>query len=164
VITVVEACGERFGAEPICRVLGYRSASTVYARRNRPPSARQVRDEQILAAIGTVRVGHAACYGARRTWLAWRRAGVEVARCTVERLMRCLGLRGAVRGRLVRTTVPDADAVRPADLVQRRFDVTAPNRLWVADFTYSAQPAVMCSAVGWAACAGPLWPNGAGHN
>ncbi len=69
---MVQQCGDRFGVEPICRVLGYRPASTVYARRNRRSSARQVRDERVLAAIGTVRVGYAACYGARRTWLALR--------------------------------------------------------------------------------------------
>jgi len=74
VITVVQACGDRFGVEPICRVLGYRSASIVYARRRHTPSARALRDEQVLQAIGTVRVGNAACYGARRTWLALRRA------------------------------------------------------------------------------------------
>src|SRR5439155_27183616 len=116
VITVVEQCGDRFGVEPICRVLGYRSASTVYARRNRRPSARQVRDEQIMQAIGTVRVGHAACYGAGRTWLALRRAGVDVARCTVERLMRQHGLIGVQRGRKApRTTTSDRAAARPPD-------------------------------------------------
>src|SRR5438067_7191044 len=129
VITVVEQCGDRFGVEPICRVLGYRSAATVYARRNRRPSARQVRDEQILAAIGTVRVGHAACYGARRTWLALRRAGVEVARCTVERVMRRAGLLGVRRGRKApRTTTPDRAAARPPDLVNRDFTATAPDQ------------------------------------
>jgi transposase InsO family protein len=137
VITVVQQCGDRFGVEPICRVLGYRSASTVYARRNRHPSARQVRDEQVLAAIGTVRVGHAACYGARRTWLALRRAGVEVARCTVERLMRQAGLLGVQRGRKApRTTTPDRFAVRPPDLVNRDFTATRPDQLWLSDITY----------------------------
>ncbi len=135
----MEQCGDRFGVEPICRVLGYRSASTVYARRNRRPSARQVRDEQILAAIGTVRVGHAACHGARRTWLALRRAGVEVARCTVERVMRQAGLLGVQRGRKApRTTVPDRTATRPPDLVNRNFTATGPDQLWLSDITYVA--------------------------
>jgi putative transposase len=139
VITVVQQCGDRFGVEPICRVLGYRSASTVYARRNRRPSARQVRDEQVLAAIGTVRVGHAACYGARRTWLALRRAGVEVARCTVERVMRQAGLLGVQRGRKApRTTIPDRSTARPPDLVNRDFTATRPDQLWLSDITYVA--------------------------
>jgi putative transposase len=77
-------------------------------------------------------------YGARKVWLTLNREGIPVARCTVERLMRRLGLRGAVRGRRVRTSVPDAAAARPGDLVQRQFTVEAPNRLWVADFTYVA--------------------------
>jgi putative transposase len=137
VITVVEQCGDRFGVEPICRVLGYRSASTVYARRSRRPSARQVRDEQIMQAIGTVRVGHAACYGARRTWLALRRVGVDVARCTVERLMRTHGLIGVRRGRKTpRTTTQDRAATRPPDLVHRNFTATAPDQLWLSDITY----------------------------
>ena len=136
-ITVVEQCGDRFGVEPVCRVLGYRSASIVYARRGRPRSARQVRDEQIMQAIGTVRVGHAACYGARRTWLALRRAGVQVARCTVERVMRQAGLVGVTRGRKrPRTTTPDPAAVRPPDLVNRNFTAQRPDQLWLSDITY----------------------------
>jgi putative transposase len=71
-------------------------------------------------------------YGARKVWLQLNREGIRVARCTVERLMRGLGLRGAVRGRVERTTVADPAAPRPADLVQRRFTPAAPNRLWVA--------------------------------
>jgi putative transposase len=73
-------------------------------------------------------------FGARKVWLVLNRQGIAVARCTVERLMRQLGLRGAVRGKARRTTIADQGAHRPTDLVQRRFDVTAPNRLWVADF------------------------------
>jgi putative transposase len=69
-------------------------------------------------------------------WLALNREGVDVARCTVERLMRQLGLRGVMRGKTRRTTVADQHAARPADLVQRRFNADRPNRLWVADFTY----------------------------
>jgi hypothetical protein len=134
VITVVEACGDRFGVEPICRVLGYRSASSVYARRNHRPSARQLRDEQVLQAIGTVRIGNAACYGARRTWIALRRTGFVVARCTVERVMRQAGLIGVQRGRTApRTTTPDATAVRPPDLVNRNFTADRPDQLWLSD-------------------------------
>ncbi len=75
-------------------------------------------------------------YGARKVWLQLNRERIRVARCTVERLMRELGLRGAVRGRVARTTIADPGAARPADLVQRRFAPAAPNRLWVADITY----------------------------
>ena len=75
-------------------------------------------------------------YGADKVWAQLRREGVQVARCTVERLMRDLGIRGVVRGKIVRTTFPDQTAARPADLVDRQFRATAPNRLWVADLTY----------------------------
>jgi putative transposase len=73
-------------------------------------------------------------YGPRKVWLALNRQGVPVARCTVERLMRELGLVGALRGKTVRTTVAEPDAVRARDLVDRQFFVTAPDRLWVADW------------------------------
>jgi putative transposase len=75
-------------------------------------------------------------YGARKVWLELNREGTPVARCTVERLMRELGLRDARRGKKVRTTVPDPAAARPADLVRRQFSPPAPDRLWVADYTY----------------------------
>jgi putative transposase len=80
-----------------------------------------------------VRKDNFAVYGARKVWLALNREGIPVARCTVERLMRRLGLVGARRGRKIRTTTPDAAAARPADLLQRRFDPCAPDRTWVAD-------------------------------
>ncbi|MEU7769631.1 IS3 family transposase [Nocardia sp. NPDC049190] len=75
-------------------------------------------------------------YGARKVWLQLHREGHQVARCTVERLMRDLGLRGALRGRVKRTTIADPAADRPDDLVRRKFNPPAPNVLWVADFTY----------------------------
>jgi transposase InsO family protein len=137
VITVVDQHGERFGVEPICRVLGYRSASTVYARRGRPASSRRLRDQELLAEIESARAGHAACYGARRTWRELQRRGVTVARCTVERLMRSNGLVGVQRGRRApRTTTPDQAAARPPDLVNRDFTATAPDQLWLSDITY----------------------------
>ena len=77
------------------------------------------------------------CYGARKMWLELRGGrGTDVARCTVERLMKTLGLQGARRGKVKRTTVPDPTATRPSDLVKRNFKPLAPNKLWVADFTY----------------------------
>ena len=75
-------------------------------------------------------------YGARKVWRQLQREGVAVARCTVERLMRQEGLKGVVRGEIKRTTIPDEDAARPADLVDRRFAAEGPDRLWVADLTY----------------------------
>ena len=129
-----------FGIEPICRVLSEHGCaiapSTYYDTVGRPPSARAVRDEQLKAAITAVHQDNYGVYGARKVWLALNREGIPVARCTVERLMRELGLAGARRGKKVRTTVPGQGAARPADLVKRRFSPAAPDRLWVADFTY----------------------------
>jgi putative transposase len=142
----------RFGVEPICRVLTEHGCpiapSTYYDAASRGPSARARRDEQLKAAITRVHQDNYGVYGARKVWLQLNREGIAVARCTVERLMRELGLAGARRGKRRRTTIADAAAARPADLVQRKFTRPAPDRLWVADFTYSAQLAVMCSP-GW---------------
>jgi putative transposase len=110
--------------------------STYYARTTRPPSARSRRDGELKAAIRRVWEANRRVYGADKVWAQLNREGTRVARCTVERLMRALGLRGVVRGKTVRTTAPDAAASRPADLVARRFRAGAPNRLWVADLTY----------------------------
>jgi putative transposase len=110
--------------------------STYYDAKGRPPSARSRRDEQLKAAISAVHRDNYGVYGARKVWLALNREGTPVARCTVERLMRELGLAGARRGKRRRTTVADPAAGRPADLVGRRFSPPAPDRLWVADFTY----------------------------
>jgi putative transposase len=110
--------------------------STYYDARGRGPSARAARDEQLKAAITRVHEGNYGVYGARKVWLALNREGIPVARCTVERLMAGLGLAGGRRGKRRRTTVPDPAAARPADLVGRKFSPPAPDRLWVADFTY----------------------------
>ena len=130
----------RFGVEPVCRVLsehGWQIApSTYYDAARRPPSARARRDELLRTAIARVHKENFGVYGARKVWLALNREGTPVARCTVARLMRELGLRGARRGKRVRTTVPDPAAARPADLVRRQFSPAAPDRLWVADYTY----------------------------
>jgi putative transposase len=126
-----------FGVEPICRSLGI-APSTYYAVRSRQrrPSARRVRDTELLAEIQRVHAETRGLYGARKVWLQLRREGIEVARCTVERLMRQAGLEGVRRGRRRRTTIADQAAERPADLVERDFTAEAPNQLWVADFTY----------------------------
>ena len=137
-----DAGGLRWGVEPICRVLSEHGCpiapSTYYAARaaKAQPCKRALRDEQLKVDIARVHAQNYGVYGARKVWLALNREGIAVARCTVERLMGELGLVGARRGRRVRTTVADAAAPRPADLVERRFDPPAPNRTWVADFTY----------------------------
>jgi putative transposase len=127
---------ERFGVEPICRTLGI-APSSYYARRARPPSARQLRDGELVDEIHAARDGYRRVYGIRKTWRELSRRGVEAGRDRVGRLMRAEGLEGVRRGRRPRTTTPDeAAADRARDLVERRFVAEAPNRLWVADITY----------------------------
>ena len=126
---------EEFGVEPICRVLQFAPA-TYYAAASRPPSVRQLRDEELKVEVLRVWQENRRVYGADKVWTQLRREGVTVARCTVERLMRALGIAGVVRGKVVRTTFGDETVVRPADLVDRQFRAEAPNRLWVADLTY----------------------------
>ena len=131
----IETHRERFGVEPICRELQV-APSSYYAARTRAPSARRVRDEALKVKLRHVHAEHFGVYGVRKLWRQLQREGIAVARCTVARLMRELGLAGVVRGRVKRTTVTDEHAPRPADLVDRDFHVPAPNRLWVADLTY----------------------------
>ncbi len=126
----------RWGVESICRELQV-APSSYYAAISRPVSARRRRDETLRAAIRRAWDGHRRVYGADKVWAQLRREGTPVARCTVERLMRALGVRGAVRGKTsVRTTIGDETSSRPLDLVARQFRAPAPNRLWVADLTY----------------------------
>ena len=132
--------GLRWGVESICTVLGEHGAaiapSTYYEATSRLPSRRALRDEDLRVEITRVHEANYGVYGPRKVWLALNREGIPVARCTVERLMREMGLAGVRRGKRVVTTRPDVRAARPVDLVQRRFRPAAPNRLWVADFTY----------------------------
>jgi len=130
-----------YGVEPICRVLPI-APSTYYAHKVRAAdpsrrSPRAQRDAVLCEAIQRVWDDNYRVYGARKVWHQLRQDGWSVARCTVERLMRQLGLQGAVRGRRYKvTTIPDESAERPTDRVQRDFTADAPNRLWVADLTY----------------------------
>jgi putative transposase len=111
--------------------------NTYWVARKRPPSARAVRDEQLKIHIGRVWTENLFVYGAAKVWAQLNREGIRVARCTVERLMRDMGLSGARRGRAWRSTTDSGHPYdRPADLVDRRFAAPAPNRLWVADITY----------------------------
>jgi putative transposase len=155
-----------FGVEPICRVLTQHGApiapGTYYAAKSRPASARAVRDAGLKAEITRVWKDNYEVYGADKVWLELNRQGTGVARCTTERLMRELGLAGVRRGRTVRTTVPGTGGHRAGDLLGRDFTAPAPNRRWVADFTYVATWSAMVyvafvvdvysrAIVGWAA-------------
>jgi putative transposase len=133
--TFIDSQRERFGIEPICRELEI-APSTYYAQKSRPASRRSLRDEQLKQQIGRVFDANYGVYGADKVWAALNREGTRVARCTVERLMRALGLRGARRGKTRRTTIRDESAAKPADLVDRQFVASRPNELWVADLTY----------------------------
>ena len=129
-----------FGVEPICAELPI--APSVYyehKRREREPdrcSARSRRDSELRPQIRRVWESNFGVYGARKVWRQLHREGIGVARCTVERLMRLEGLKGVVRGETKRTTIPDEDAARPADLVDRSFEADRPDRLWLSDITY----------------------------
>ncbi|MFF4568003.1 IS3 family transposase [Streptomyces sp. NPDC001435] len=127
--------GMGLGVGFICRALEL-SESAYYARRKRPKSARRLRDEQLLRLIVQVHDESGATYGARRITRALRRKGIEVARCTVERLMAELGIEGVIRGQRRRTTIAEPTAPRPPDLVDRKFTADRPDQLWVADLTY----------------------------
>jgi transposase InsO family protein len=126
----------RFGVEPICRVLGV-SASAYYERAGGRRSARAIEDQRLLGRIGELHAANYYAYGYRRMWKALLRAGEQVPRCQVQRLMRAHGIVGAKRrGRPWRTTRPDANAHRRPDLVQRNFTASRPDELWVADLSY----------------------------
>ncbi len=126
---------DRWGVEPICRALQFAS-QTYYATKSRPVSARAVRDAELRVEILRVYEENRRVYGADKIWMQLNREGTRVARCTVERLMRQLGIQGIRRGRRWKTTIPDQLQARPSDLVDRNFSAPAPNRLWVADLTY----------------------------
>ena len=126
----------RFGVEPICRTLGV-SASAYYQRATGERSARRVEDERLLGLIREIHRRNYFAYGSWRMWKALLRAGEEVGRGRVERLMRTNGIQGAKRrGKPWRTTFPNPDAYRPADLVERDFTASRPDELWCVDFTY----------------------------
>jgi putative transposase len=126
----------RFGVEPICEAVGV-SVSAYYQRASGERSARAVEDERLLELIREIHERNYCAYGSWRMWKALQRAGEEVGRGRVERLMRANRIRGAKRrGKPWRTTISDPGAARPPDLVQRDFTASGPNELWVSDFTY----------------------------
>lgn len=133
---------EEYGVEPICSVLPI-APSTYYSQKAREAdpvlrSARAQRDEELRVEIQRVWNANFRVYGVRKVWRQLCREDFAVARCTVARLMREMGLRGAVRGRRFKTTIPADAADRPLDLVQRDFSAECPNQLWVSDLTYVA--------------------------
>ena len=133
---------DRFGVEPICATLagterGFITARGYRAVKTRPACARRLRDELLIGEIARIHAANYSVYGVRKMHAAMRRAGWEIGRDQVARLMRKTGLRGAIRGRKPITTTPAAKAAgRFPNLVQRRFTADAPNRLWVADITF----------------------------
>jgi putative transposase len=141
-LSFIDAHRDEYGVEPICRQLPI-APSTYYehkARQADPQRApvRVRRDAELSSSIRKVWEENFRVYGARKVWRQLRRETVRVARCTVERLMCRDGLKGAVRGRRTRTTIPADAALVPLDRVQRRFVASRPNELWIADFTYVA--------------------------
>jgi putative transposase len=141
-IAFIDDHREAHGVEPICKVLPI-APSTYHAhvaRRADPAkrSARAKRDAALKPEVRRIFDDNFQVYGARKVWRQLRRENHDVARCTVERLMRVMGLKGAIRGKPVRTTVSDKAAPCPLDHVNRQFRVPRPNVLWVSDFTYVA--------------------------
>lgn len=138
----IDAHRDQYGVEPICRELPI-APSTYYEHKARqaaptrlPP--RLQRDQALVPQIRRVYEENFGVYGARKIWRQLGREDIGIARCTVERLMRSLGLQGVVRGRKCRTTIAPTGAERPLDRVNRQFQASRPNELWVADFTYVA--------------------------
>jgi len=141
-VAFVDAHREAYGVEPICAVLPiapstYYEAKAREAQPDRRP-ARARRDDELKGEIGRVWRENFCVYGVRKVWKQLKREGLTVARCTVRRLLPELGLRGAVRGRKFRTTIPEEVLGRPSDLLERNFVATRPNQVWVADLTYVA--------------------------
>lgn len=141
-ISFVDAYRDDYGVEPICKVLPI-APSTYYehaARRREPERApaRTQRDAELSAEIRRVFEENFGVYGVRKVWRQMLREGFDVARCTVARLMGKMALRGVIRGKRVRTTIPDKAAPCPLDHVNRQFQALRPNLLWVSDFTYVA--------------------------
>jgi len=139
-VSFVDEHRDEYGVEPICEQLPI-APSTFYehvARRLNPDlrSARAKQDDELRPEIERIWIENRRVYGAEKVWKQSHREGRPVARCTVERLMRDLGISGVRRGRAFKTTIPDDAADRPTDLVNRQFEADRPNQLWVADLTY----------------------------
>jgi transposase InsO family protein len=141
-IAFIDDHRDAHGVEPICRVLPIAPSSyhAHLARRADPDKApvRVRRDTELCGKVRRVFEENFQVYGVRKVWRQLVREGEDVARCTVARLMKTMGLQGVIRGRRVRTTISDKAAPCPLDRVNRQFKVPRPNVLWVSDFTYVA--------------------------
>src|SRR5690606_38565469 len=141
-IAFIDEHRDACGVEPICRVLPI-APSSYHERvaQRRDPGRRSVRSQRgevLKPEVMRAFAENFGVYGVRKVWRQMQREGFDVARCTVQRLMRELGLQGVIRGKPVRTTISDKAAPCPLDHVNRQFKAPAPNRLWVSDFTYVA--------------------------
>ena len=141
-VSFIDEHRAQYGVEPICEELPI-APSVYYEAKARQADAsllpaRVRRDVTLVGEIERVHRANFGVYGARKVWRQLRRENVVAARCTVERLMRRMGLQGVVRGRRCRTTIADDSAALPSDLVERNFKAARPDQLWVADFTYVA--------------------------
>jgi putative transposase len=135
IVSFIDEHRSELGVEPICRELQV-APSTYYSAKSRPPSARALRDAVLLPILLALWKANYSVYGAHKLWKAACRAGHDIGRDQVARLMRHAGIRGVKRGRRVITTRRDDTAARSPDLVKRNFTATAPNQLWVTDLTY----------------------------
>ncbi|QYN18743.1 IS3 family transposase [Amycolatopsis sp. DSM 110486] len=139
-VEFVDSQPEEHGVQPVLEALKQTPAeiapSTYYAAKSRPESARAASDQVLAEKIEQVHEANYGVYGARKVWAELNRHGVDAARCTVERLMREIGLRGLRRDKGPRTTRPAPETGRPADLVKRDFTARRVNEMWVADITY----------------------------
>ena len=163
-VAFVDENRDDFGVEPICGVLPIAS-STNYDNKNRVPSARALGDVVVMPILLALFQTNYSVYGVRKLWVAAKRAGHDIGRDQVGRLMKQLGIQGVSRRRKVRTTIPDDNAQRPPDLVDRDFTADRPNRLWVTDLTYVPtwdDMGYVCFIIDayapqdrWVACCGP---------
>lgn len=139
-IAFIDAHRDAYGVEPICRVLPIAPSTWhEHAARRADPSrlpARAKRDEVLKEEVRRVFDENFGVYGVRKVWRQMKREGFDIARCTVARLMKSMGLQGVIRGKPLKTTISDKAAPCPLDKVNRQFQSPAPNRLWVSDFTY----------------------------
>ncbi len=137
IVEFIDDARDEFGVAPICDALQV-APSTYYSAKTRPPSARAIRDAAMMPILLMLWQANYSVYGARKLWIAARRAGHDIGRDQVARLMGELGIAGVKRSRRVRTTRRDDSSPRSPDLVERDFTADRPNRLWVTDLTFVA--------------------------
>src|SRR5699024_9378402 len=148
-IRYIDMFRDRFGVESICRVLGatdrgFMASRGYRAAKTRPARQRSQLDAALMPIVKELHQANYGVYGVRKMWHAMARAGWEVGRDQVARLMRLAGLRGVIRGRKPHTTIAAKVPDHRPDLVNRDFVVKAPNRLWVADITYVRTTSGFC--------------------